>query len=61
MRRDSLNDRVREIPLESGFVVSKFRESRDADGHLTHLSGPDRLGSSGECPFAMLERRNGAN
>jgi hypothetical protein len=43
VRRDKLNDKVKEITLEAGFIVSKFRESRDKKGNLTYLTGKDRL------------------
>ncbi|MGO4501958.1 MULTISPECIES: hypothetical protein [unclassified Dyella] len=43
VKRDALNATVCEIPLEQGFVLSKFRESRAPDGALTYLSGADRL------------------
>ncbi|MDJ0927419.1 MAG: hypothetical protein QNJ73_07175 [Gammaproteobacteria bacterium] len=43
VRRDKLNNVVREISLEAGFVASKYRESRDADGNLTLLAGDERL------------------
>lgn len=43
IREDKLNYRVRETALESGYVRSKFRESRDKDGRLTYLSGRERL------------------
>jgi len=43
VRKDKLNDTVREISLESGYVLSKFRESRDRDGKLTCLSGDNRI------------------
>jgi len=43
VRRDKLNDAVREISLEDGYVVSLFRESRDKEGKLTHLAGRARL------------------
>jgi hypothetical protein len=29
--------------LEAGFVDPKFKESRDASGNLTYLTGPSRL------------------
>jgi hypothetical protein len=45
VRRDKLNDRVREVTLNEGYVESKFRESRDEKGRLTFLSGSDRLGA----------------
>jgi hypothetical protein len=43
VRKDQLNDNVREVPLETGYVLSKFRESRDQNGRLTYLAGQDRL------------------
>jgi hypothetical protein len=43
VRRDRLNEAVREVSLESGYVVSKFRDSRGEDGRLTYLSGGSRL------------------
>ncbi len=43
VRRDKLNDRVRQVPLEKGYVVSKYRESRARDGRLTYLGGSRRL------------------
>ena len=42
-RRDRLNDVILEMPLEAGFVASKYRESRDEDGRLTYVGGNDRL------------------
>lgn len=43
VRREKLNGIVREISVEEGFVVSKFRDSRDAEGRLNYISGSDRL------------------
>ncbi|HYC58504.1 MAG TPA: hypothetical protein VEK79_02970 [Thermoanaerobaculia bacterium] len=43
VRRDRLNGTVRETSLERGYVLSKFRESRDGQGRLTYLAGRDRL------------------
>ncbi len=43
VRRDRLNDVVREIPLQQGFVVSKFRESRDHAGTMSYVAGVERL------------------
>lgn len=43
VRKDKLNDTVRETSLESGYVLSRFRESRDRDGKLTCLSGGNRI------------------
>ena len=43
VRKDKLNDVVREITLEKGYVPSKFRESRDRNGKLSYLSGANRI------------------
>jgi hypothetical protein len=43
VKKSALNDTVREVTLEQGYVSSKFRESRNSEGDLTHLSGADRL------------------
>ena len=43
VRRDKLNETIRETTLESGYVPSLFRESRAPDGRLTHLGGRDRI------------------
>jgi hypothetical protein len=43
VRNDKLNNSVREISLEKGYVMSRFRESRDLEGNLTYLAGPDRI------------------
>ncbi|MCK9688738.1 hypothetical protein [Scleromatobacter humisilvae] len=43
VRRDKLNDTVRETTAEAGFVESKFRESRDGAGRLNYLEGTQRL------------------
>jgi hypothetical protein len=43
VRRDKLNDRVQEVPLAEGYVVSKYRESRDKHGQLTYLAGSERM------------------
>jgi hypothetical protein len=43
VRKDRLNDTVRATSLESGYVMSMFRESRDTRGNLTYLNGTDRI------------------
>lgn len=42
VRRDLLNDKVREVPLAQEFQDSKFRESRDVRGNLTFVGGDER-------------------
>jgi hypothetical protein len=43
VRTDKLNDSVRAVSLAEGYVLSRFRESRDREGRLTCLTGKDRL------------------
>jgi hypothetical protein len=43
VRNDLLNDVVRARSFDEAFTPSKFRESRDADGRLTFISGEERL------------------
>lgn len=43
VRKDLINDRVRELSVEEAFKESKFRESRNRDNKLTFKSGQDRL------------------
>lgn len=43
IRKDRLNGKVREVSLEDGYVMSKFRESRNERGELTCVSGLDRI------------------
>jgi len=43
VRKDKLNDAVREISLDRGYVVSKFRESRGKNGRLTCVTGKERI------------------
>lgn len=42
VRKDLLNDKVREISNEEAFKLSKFRESRDVKGNLSLLYGAER-------------------
>lgn len=42
VREDVINDRVTATPLEQGYVLSKYRESRDQAGRLTYVSGNNR-------------------
>lgn len=37
IRKDKINNKIKEVSLEKGFVVSRFRESRSMDGSLTYL------------------------
>ncbi|MFH2107290.1 MAG: hypothetical protein ABII93_01365 [Chrysiogenia bacterium] len=42
VRRDKLNDAVREVSVAKGFRLSKFRDSRDAAGRMNYLAGEKR-------------------
>lgn len=43
VRSDLLSERIPPVTLESGFTLTKTRESRDKEGNLTYLSGDSRL------------------
>ena len=43
IRNHLINNIIKEVNIESGYVLSKFRESRDQKGNLTFLSSNDRL------------------
>jgi len=43
VRNDKMNGSIQETSLDSGYVVSMFRESRNREGGLTHLTGRDRI------------------
>ncbi|RKR85675.1 hypothetical protein BDD43_5946 [Mucilaginibacter gracilis] len=42
VRKDKIKD-LRTMNAQEGYVLSKFRESRDENGDLTYISGTDRL------------------
>jgi hypothetical protein len=42
VRRDRLG-KLQPVSLQAGYRLSRFRESRDASGRLTYVSGADRL------------------
>lgn len=43
IRKDLLNDKIKEKSLKEAFIESKFRESRDKSYNLSYLAGADRL------------------
>jgi hypothetical protein len=43
VRRDLLNGRLRELSVDQAFTPAGFRESRDAEGRLTHLGADEGL------------------
>jgi hypothetical protein len=42
IRKDKMNNRVRSVSLENGYVRSRYRESRDENGNLTFASSKER-------------------
>ena len=42
IRKDKLNEKIRKISIEEGFVYSKFREGRDKKNNLTYKSYIER-------------------
>ena len=43
VRQDLLNDSVKEVSLNEGYRISQFRESRNAEGKNTFVSGKERI------------------
>ena len=43
VRKDKLNEEVKEVSLDQGYVYSKVREGRDDKGNLNYVSGNGRL------------------
>lgn len=58
VRRDLLNDIIKEKPLKEAYVESKFRESRDISGSLSLISGGDRLKTIQGLPVVNIETGN---
>ncbi len=42
IRKDRMNDKIKELSPKNGYVMSKGRESRDKDGKLTFVTGDAR-------------------
>lgn len=55
VRRDKLNERVREVSLEDGYVASRYRESRDVAGNLSFLRGAARAEAIRGMPVHDIE------
>lgn len=54
VKRDRLGD-VEELDVDSAYVPSRFRESRDPEGRLTLLSAAERLGVIQHLPVVDVE------
>lgn len=55
VRKDKLNDSVREVSLENGYVMSRFRESRDKEGRLTYLASRARIEALNGMPIYNID------
>lgn len=53
VRRDRLRG-LRELSVEEGYVVSRFRESRNGRGELTYLSGASRAAEIADLPLVNV-------
>jgi len=56
IRNDKLNEKVKEISLEKGYVKSKYRESRDINGNKTFIGGDKRLEVIRGLPVINVEK-----
>ncbi len=43
VRKDLLNEKIKELSIEKAFKVSKFRESRNQDYSFSYVAGDERL------------------
>ncbi|TKB98980.1 hypothetical protein [Pedobacter cryophilus] len=58
VRRDLLNDKVKEQSIKDAYIESNFRESRDKDYNLSYLSDTDRLNAiKGLTVFNVLNKQ----
>jgi hypothetical protein len=55
VRVDLLNEDIKEVSIEQGYRMSKFRESRNQEGDLTYLAGEDRLRQISGLPVVNVE------
>jgi len=55
IRKDKMKEKIREKSLEDGYVLSKFRESRNKEGNLTYLRRGDRLEQIRGMPVYNIE------
>jgi hypothetical protein len=55
VRRDKLNANVHELSLQEGYVLSRFRESRDRTGNLSYITGNERLNTIRGMPVFNVE------
>ncbi len=55
VRKNLLNDKIREVDFQSNYSDSTFRESRDLNGDLTFLSGLARRQPIGDLPVVDVK------
>lgn len=55
VRKDMMNENVRAVSLEKGFVYSKYRESRNSHGHLSYATPAQRTGILHGLPVLDIE------
>jgi hypothetical protein len=55
IKKELLNNLVKEKSLREGYVISKFRESRDQQGNLTYLNRDEALNLIGGMPVYDIE------
>ena len=56
VKQDKLG-RIRACTVQDGYVKSRFRDSRDAEGRLTFVAGEERLKIIEDMPVYDLEKR----
>ena len=55
VRKDKIG-KLRTLSVEQGYVRAKYRESRNREGRLTHVSGNERLEIIGDMPVYDIEK-----
>jgi hypothetical protein len=57
VRNDLLNDKVNKLSVETAYLPSNYRESRDENGNLTHITAEKRLDVIKGLPVYEVEKR----
>ncbi len=57
VRKDKVGN-IRRHTVKSGYVESRFRESRDAQGKLSYVSGPERINLISDMTVFDLEKNS---
>jgi hypothetical protein len=57
VKKDKIG-KITPCSVEEGYVESRFRDSRDAEGGLTFLAGDERLKVIEDMPVYDLEKRH---